>query len=402
MAANLDKRYSWRAAGSILLLVIGCLLLLLSVVAIWVNNLVLDSDRFTETVAPLSKDPAIDNALADRITDELFTAVDVEDRLHDAFPQQIAFLAGPLTDRLHGYTRDATYDTLQSDGFNELWVVANRKAHEAIVSLLTGEGDVLKSDEGKVVLDLEPVLQEVLDKLGDAGHAVFGRVDSSGRDLRFVIFESQTLADIQGSVDLLQKLSVALPLLCLLAFGVSLLISVNRRRSLVLIGIGASLSMVVLIVALAVLRTVYLNSVASAELSTDAAAVLFDTLIRFLRGGIRTVFMVSLLLAAGAWLAGPASLAARIRVTCKRGFRGLGSRLETAGRDLGPAGEWLAGNRRALQVGGMAIALLLLIWWDWPDRSTLVWIAIILAVYLLVIEFLGRAGTTEPEDRTAG
>lgn len=402
MVESMDRRYSWHAAGAILLLVVGCLLLLLSVLALWVDNLILDTDRYTETVAPLSNDPAIDNALADRITGELFTTVDVENRLNDAFPEQIEFLAGPLTDRLRGYTRDAAYDTLKSDRFNELWVAANRKAHETIVKMLTGEGEVLKADQGQVVLDLEPVLEDVVGNLGDAGQAVFGRLASGNRDLQFVIFESQALADAQAGVDLLQKLSIALPLLTLLAFAGTLVLSVDRRHSLVLIGIGSSISMVLLIVVLAVLRTVYLDSIASTELSTDAAAVLFDTMVRFLRNGVRTVFAISLLLAAVAWLAGPAALAIRSREIFRRGALGLGRQLETAGKGMGPAGEWIARNRRSLQVAGVVIVLIALIWWNWPDRSELLWIAVLLAAYLLVIEFLGRAGSREPEDRAAG
>ncbi len=41
------------------------------------KNLVTDTDRYVETVAPLANDPAIQSAIADKITAEVFTHLDV-------------------------------------------------------------------------------------------------------------------------------------------------------------------------------------------------------------------------------------------------------------------------------------------------------------------------------------
>jgi hypothetical protein len=50
---------------------------------------------------------------------------------------------------------------------------------------------------------------------------------------------------------------------------------------------------------LAVFRSVYLDSVPATVLPHDAAAVLYDTIIRFLRLGLRTVLVLALVVAAG-------------------------------------------------------------------------------------------------------
>ena len=60
-----------------LLIVIGCILAPISVVAVWTKNLVTDTDRYVATVAPLASDPAIQSAIADKITAEIFTNLDV-------------------------------------------------------------------------------------------------------------------------------------------------------------------------------------------------------------------------------------------------------------------------------------------------------------------------------------
>ncbi len=59
----------WKVIGSRILLGLYCLSLPLSLVAIWANNLVLDTDVYVDTVAPLAADPDIQEAIATRLTD---------------------------------------------------------------------------------------------------------------------------------------------------------------------------------------------------------------------------------------------------------------------------------------------------------------------------------------------
>ena len=392
MSDGTDNRYSWRAASSWLLLLLGCLLFLVSVVTIWVDNLVLDTDRYVETVAPLSQNEAIDNAVADGVTDLLFEKVEVENRLHEALPQQIQFLAGPLTDRTKGYTRDSAYDVLTSDRFNQLWVDANRKAHEGIVSLLTGEGEVLSARQGEVVLDLTPIIEDVVNRMGETGQSIFGNVSSGDRNLQFVIFESDTLASIQSAVALLRKLAIALPILALASLAGAILLSFERRRMVLFVSAGIAVAMVLLLVSLNIFRTIYLDSAASAELSVPAAAALFDTMVRFLKEGTRTLIILGLFIASAAALAGPSSAAVLIRDIVKRGVLGLGRQMEKAGKGMGPAGEWISEYKRLLQAGGLAVSFLILIFWDWPGLGDLLILAVIVAIYLILVELLGRAG----------
>jgi hypothetical protein len=67
-----------------LLIIIGCILAPLSVVAVWTKNLVTDTDRYVTTVAPLARDPAIQNAVADKITVEIFSQLDVAGLTNEA------------------------------------------------------------------------------------------------------------------------------------------------------------------------------------------------------------------------------------------------------------------------------------------------------------------------------
>ena len=67
----------WRALVAALLIVVGCVLAPLSVVAVWTASQVSDTSRYVANMEPLIKDPAIQNALTDKITNQIVTRINV-------------------------------------------------------------------------------------------------------------------------------------------------------------------------------------------------------------------------------------------------------------------------------------------------------------------------------------
>src|SRR3954465_3105707 len=72
--ANLRSRL--RSASSAFLLVLGCGLAVLSIVAIWLRATLLNTDRYVSTVAPIAADPAVQDAVAKKLDNAIFTRVD--------------------------------------------------------------------------------------------------------------------------------------------------------------------------------------------------------------------------------------------------------------------------------------------------------------------------------------
>ena len=60
-----------------------------------------------------------------------------------------------------------------------------------------------------------------------------------------------------------------------------------------------------------IFRSIYLNSIPNSTLPSDAAAVLFDTFVRFIRTALRTLLVVGLVVAGAAFLTGPSTTATR-------------------------------------------------------------------------------------------
>jgi hypothetical protein len=148
--------------------------------------------------------------------------------------------------------------------------------------------------------------------------------------------------------------------------------------------------MFVLAAGLLVFRGIYLNSVPNAKLPADAAAALFDTLVRFIRAGLRTLLVVGLVVAAAAFVTGPSVTAARIRDSISSALRWLRERGELAGVRTGPVGQWTYAHRKALRIGATTIAVLVFVFWGRPTGAVAIVIAVLLLVVLGLIELVGR------------
>src|SRR5829696_4854497 len=166
-------RQRWRSIVAVLLIVLGCVLAPLAGVAVWARNQVTNSDRYVTTVTPLASDPAIQQAITDQITAQVFTYVDVQaltTQVVDALsarvegrglpPQTAAALqglAGPVANGVQGFVRTQVERIVQSQAFEDAWVQANRAAHEALVKALTGEGGgSVTIENDAVTLNLAP------------------------------------------------------------------------------------------------------------------------------------------------------------------------------------------------------------------------------------------------------
>jgi hypothetical protein len=148
--------------------------------------------------------------------------------------------------------------------------------------------------------------------------------------------------------------------------------------------------MVVLALGLTVFRSIYLDAVPATVLPHDAAAVLYDTIVRFLRLGLRTILVLALVVAAGAFLTGQSVTAVRARKGLTGAIGWLQGSAEHAGLRTGPVGTWVDANKRALRITAVAAAALALVFWGRPTGKVVLGLTLALLFVLAVIEFLGR------------
>ncbi len=140
----------------------------------------------------------------------------------------------------------------------------------------------------------------------------------------------------------------------------------------------------------------------NSKLPANAAAVLFDTLVRFIRAGLRTLLVAGLVIAIGAFFTGPSLTAVRTRQGIAGGLRWTRERGEAAGVSTGPVGRWVYAHRRVLRIGAVALAALIFVFWGRPTAAVVILIVVLLLVVLGLIELIGRPPAPVPAAPRAG
>jgi hypothetical protein len=388
------KAPRWRRILVAVLVVIGCVLAPISVIGLWARNTLLDTNQYVDTVGPLARDPAIQQALSERVSRRLVESVDIEREIVDAFPRAES-IAPSIAAGFETFVREATLRIAQTERFQDLWENANRRAHAQLLAVLEGEGtETVETRDGKVVINVSGLTDLVKDRLGDRGVTLFERAEKE-LPQEFVLFDSEQLTKAQTGVRILRRVTYALPILTLLAFAVAIALSPNRRRTLLRAALGLAFGMALLLIVFSMGRNFYLDAIENAGRSRDASAAAYDQVLGFLRLSLRTLFVVGLVVALGAWIAGPGRLATRIREGVLGLVRGK------PGAEVTDVGRFVYTYRVALRVAVIGLGLLILVVLSHPGPLAVIVIAVLIVVALLVVEFLGRAARTAGADAGA-
>lgn len=70
------------------ILVVAALLLPIALTAFWAQRTLVDTERYIATVAPLAKDPTIQQAVGDKVSSVLIEQIDAGNRLQNVLPPQ--------------------------------------------------------------------------------------------------------------------------------------------------------------------------------------------------------------------------------------------------------------------------------------------------------------------------
>ncbi len=377
------RGHRWKSILSWILVVVACLLSVVSVVVVFARSQLLNTDAYVSTVTPLASNPAIQAAVANRVSEKLVVQTNLEQRVKEALPARAGFLATPITSGVQSATRAITLKAVQSPRFQKLWVAANRNAHQQLVNLLTGSNvGAVHTNNGKITLDLSQVEVAAKKALDARGITVFDRVPTiNAPDL--VLFQSSQLVKAQRLTRFLNKVVVILPILTLLLFAGAVVLARNRRRGLVRAATGLALSMALLLVLATVGRNQYLSSLDPSQ-SKDAASAVIDAVSAILLDTVRTILIVAVIVALGALIAGNSHVRSWVA-----------ERRKPTWMTDGPVAVFVVAHRKGLQWGVVGLGLFILVVWDKPTTLVAVVVVLIaLALAGLVGLFAGQGSAS--------
>lgn len=401
-ATEAGRRSGWWGAGSAILITLACVLAPLAVVSVWASEVLSDTDQYVETVAPVAEDPAVQAALADDVTAAVLERLDVEaitTEALDALAQQenvpprvaaaLPGLAVPIVNGVESFTQDQVDALVASPQFATIWAQVNRVAHEQVVTLLEGnQGGALSAQGDTITVNLGPIVAEVKNRLVDRGFTLAENIPPVDRS--FVLVQNDAIASAQDFYSLLNTLGVWLPIVALALFVVGVLLARDRRRALLRGGLGLTAAMLVLGVVLALGRMWYAETTPAGILTEDAAAGVFDTMVRFLRTSLRAVAVLGLVLAFAAFIVGPTRAAVKTRATLEGSIGSARGAAQQRGWDTGSFGTWIYAHRRALRIGVLVAGGLVLAFASQPTGWFVLGTALVVVIVLGLVELLAR------------
>jgi hypothetical protein len=393
------------------LVFLTCVTAVAAMVSVWARALLLNTDRWTELADRVIREPAVVDALSKRLSTRIVEDLDVQGRVESALaaaerlPEQATLLAGPLASGIQRILEERIHTFLESETGREAWTRVNRFAHERIVAVLRGETPTgIAIEGGTVTLNTAVIMNGGLSRAEELISDILGRsvslptaeeLEASGSADRvravleerlgvdlpedfgeLVLFRSDRLAAAQDALRLLERFVVLIVALTLILLVVTLLASVDRRRTLVQLGIGLLIGSLVALLAIRATQNAIVDLAATG--SRDAVDEVLNNVFSGLALIARIVLIVAVIMGLGAYLAGR-----------PRWFERLKARLATVATSdrANRVGRWVAAHRDGLRIGGVAVALVILFLVDLSWLSVIV-VALLLLAYELAIGWL--------------
>lgn len=404
------KRHRTRRILAPILVVLTVVVFTATVPAAWGARTVLNTDRYVATVAPLANDPAVQQSIASKVTAQVFEALNVEGVISDALASigdRATVLAGPLTTALRGFVQEQVLRVVQSDAFDTFWIEANRFVHTQVVEVLKGNEEQVSVVEGKVLLNLVPLINLALVQIEGVAGDLIGRdvtlpqIDPDTPRSEAVnrleqalgvnlpddygsiqVYDADSLAALQQALYTFQRLLILLLILIPVLVAVTLLVSTRRRRTLIQLAVGGAIGLVLIRRLAIVGRDDLFASVDTQDFPSVRVLTneLMDSLFRY-TGILLAIVLLTLLIAL---LTGPYPWAVAFRRWVGDLGRSFGAAI--GGKPLPETGRlrWIRDHRDGLMLAGGVLAVALFLFVDLTLLAFVV-VGVLLALYELAL-----------------
>lgn len=312
-----------RRAAAAVLATVFIVFLPAAVTSAWIRVTVLSASGYVAAVSDVAASPAVRAAIGEAVTAQVDAAL----------PRAGGVLTGPLRTGLADLAGKEASAFTASPAFRRLWAAANQSAHSQLISVLNGNSALVSATGGQVVLNLIPLVNDVLHNISRTLSAMTGGTvtvppvstipgaacqvlsDVSSRACQIPIFKAAALARLRHVYRILTTATWLVLALTPLAFAGALAASPHRRRTLLCMTIGGTLTLLLALTTLTWLQS-SLTARADSRYQAVTSAVLHTLTSSFFT--LSTWCMAGgLALAAATLLSGPYRWATAIRAALR-------------------------------------------------------------------------------------
>ncbi len=297
LEAQQTKGPVWRRILAGVLAVLAVFVVITAVEAVWLKTTLQDEDRFVATLQSLPQDEAVATALSTRVASDVVEAAEVNALVSDVLPDELNFLAAPLTNSIEDLIAELANDVITSDAVTSVWTATLRVTHKGVSAVLSGNDRALEAEDGKVVINLDELGAIVLDRVAAVGLDLPDLDASLGE---IVLYENEDLAGAQAVAKGINTIGWLLPVLGLLLIAGTIWAAPNRRRMIRILSFGTALALLLSLAAHRFARFATLNGIDD-EIEREAAASVWDTLFVRLTQSTWALLLLALVIGLIAW-----------------------------------------------------------------------------------------------------
>lgn len=368
-APRVNYKLGW---GVAVVLVLATIFTALTLFTYWANRQVLSEDNWRKASTEMLESPAVRDALASYMVEQLFDNVDVEAEMEKALPKDLKGLSGPATGGLRQLALTGARKGLEQPFVQQAWETAAVAAHRQAINALEGGNDRVSTTDGNVVINLRLILMDIADEVG-LPKSLISKIPASAGELQLV--QSDELKTAQRAESAFKGMTLVFFIITILLYTLAIWLARLRRwRAVIWMGVSLMVGAVVGLVVQSSLREPLIEALASTAAVKPAIGDVYNIATELLTQMAWSVFFSGLLVFIGGLLAGPWEWA--------RSFR----------RALAP---WLRDYLPA-SAGIAALLFLILLVWS-PTRAFDNALGIVLNLILAITGFIGLVLQTRDE-----
>lgn len=397
----------WRAFAATVLIAVGVLLAPVSMVAAWAKNQVSNTEQFMATVAPLADDPAVQNYIADEITNGITSAVDIKALTASVFsslgnlglPSEaqalLNTLQGPAASGVTNLIRQGVGNIVASDAFTDALKQTLTLSHDQFVAMLEGDPNsgLVLGDDGSVGIRTGPFIDIIKQNLEQQGFGFASMIPSINTTI--TVAQNDQLVLLRPAYQLSLAVGNGLPWVAVGFLLVGVIVAVSRKRALFGAMLATGLTFLVVAAAIGFARFFVIAGLSPQLLPANVTGVVYDNLTARMLANSIAFAAVAFAIALATWFLGLNS-ARTLRTGVHAAVTATRDWAESRGVQTGGFGRWLWQFRVWVRLLIAVIAALVL-FTSWPlTVATVVWTLVLSLLALLVLELLMR-----PEPATA-
>jgi len=379
----------WRSFWVGFLIALGSIALSNWLILRWMELYIFDTQTYVETVGPLTKDPAVANALSAYATEKLYSSIDLETEIRNALPEKASFLAAPLAGQVEVATEKIGTKLIASDQFNSIWIAANQNAHSTLMATLEKPQREFDREKERVVfgVNISPFLQQIRSRLQTSDSASITPTARMQQTGELAISLREQIQTMRVAYQYSSAMYMLLPLLTIASYLGAIAIAGSRWRAVLAVSLTVTIITAVELILLKAARPEILAQVANQYQA--AAAVVWDTMTVGFKTVTTNTMLIGVALTVVTMFAGPFSWARRLR--------------KLIGLDRFKQTKFFAGIREirnwfrqyifGIRIGGIVLAFIVLIIKPGITWQTVAMAILAYFIYLSTIELIATRKT---------